>query len=232
MSVRMSLRGVASSQKLAALAGVLAVACLIAASTFLPVQSWALELASRLHGLGLRGALLFGAIYIAGAMALVPASAFSLAAGLIFGSWGILLSWVAMMVVAATSFPVARQLLADRINDIVRERRLLRTVAEVVDEEGWRMVLLVRISGIVPFGLQNYGFGVMHIPFWPYLLATSVGVLPSILIYAGAGALGNAAADAGRYTGLRMALLTAAVLAGAAVIVITARKVRRRLNEQ
>jgi hypothetical protein len=57
-------------------------------------------------------------------------------------------------------------------------------------------------------------------------------VLPSILIYAGAGALGNAAADAGRYTGLRMALLTAAVLAGAAVIVITARKVRRRLNEQ
>jgi len=104
-------------------------------------------------------------------------------------------------------------------------------VAAVIDEEGWRMVLLVRISGIVPFGLQNYSFGVTQIPFGPYLLATSVGVLPSILLYAGVGAIGNTAVDEGRHSALRMALLTAAVLAGVALIVITARKVRRRLAQ-
>jgi uncharacterized membrane protein YdjX (TVP38/TMEM64 family) len=68
-------------------------------------------------------------------------------------------------------------------------------VAEVIDEEGWRMVLLVRVSGIVPFGLQNYIFGVTRLAFLPYLLATSVGVLPSILLYGGLGAVGNVAAD-------------------------------------
>ena len=204
----------------------------LAAATVLPVQSWVVGVASRLHGWGVGGALIFTAIYAAGAMALVPASAFSLAAGLIYGGWGILISWLAMMGVAATSFPLARRFLASRVRGVVDRRRLLRTVATVIDEEGWRMVLLVRISGIVPFGLQNYSFGLTQIRFWPYLLATSVGVLPSILLYAGVGAIGNSAADETGHNGFRLALFTAAVLAGVAVIVITARKVRKRLAEQ
>jgi uncharacterized membrane protein YdjX (TVP38/TMEM64 family) len=228
----MQLRAASLPQKLLAVGGILIGAFAISASSILPVHSWAVGLATSLQGLGAGGAVLFAAVYVVGAMALIPASAFSLAAGLIYGIWGILLAWLAMIAVAATSFPLARRLLAGRVRGVVQRRRLLRTVAAVIDEEGWRMVLLVRISGIVPFGLQNYSFGVTQIPFGPYLLASSVGVLPSILLYAGVGAIGNAAVDESRHNGLRMALLTAAVLAGIAVIVITARKVRRRLAEQ
>src|SRR3954469_499613 len=81
----------------------------LAGATILPVQSWVVGVASQLHGWGVGGALIFTAIYAAGAMALVPASAFSLAAGLIYGGWGLLISWLAMMGVAATSFPLARR---------------------------------------------------------------------------------------------------------------------------
>jgi len=227
----MQFRAASVPQKLIAAGGILIGAFAIAASTVLPVHAWVVGLAANLQGLGVGGAVLFAAIYVVGAMALIPASAFSLAAGLIYGIWGILLAWLAMMAVAATSFPLARRLLTGRVRGVVERKRLLRTVAAVIDEEGWRMVLLVRISGIVPFGLQNYSFGVTQIPFGPYLLATSVGVLPSILLYAGVGAIGNTAVDESRYSGLRVALLTAAVLAGVALIVITARKVRRRLAQ-
>jgi uncharacterized membrane protein YdjX (TVP38/TMEM64 family) len=226
----MVLRAASLPQKLIAVGGILIVTFAIAASTVLPVHAWVVGLATSLQGLGVGGAVLFAAIYVVGSMALVPASAFSLAAGLIYGASGILLAWLAMMAVAATSFPLARGLLAGRVRRVVQRKRLLRTVAAVIDEEGWRMVLLVRISGIVPFGLQNYSFGITQIPFGPYLLASSVGVLPSIVLSAGVGAIGHAAAET-RHNGLRLALLTAAVLAGVAVIAITVRKVRARLAQ-
>ena len=151
----MRLPAVPSPHALTAVSVGLIAAFALAAATVLPVQSWVFGVASRLNGWGVGGALIFTAIYAAGAMALVPASAFSLAAGLIYGGWGILISWLAMMGVAATSFPLARRFLASRVRGVVDRRRLLRTVATVIDEEGWRMVLLVRISGIVPFGLQK-----------------------------------------------------------------------------
>ena len=118
------------------------------------------------------------------------------------------------MMVAATSFPLARRLLSRRVQAFVQHRTLLRVLTEIVNEEGWRVVLLVRVSGIVPFGLQNYTFGVTRI----------------ILLYAGVGAVGNAAGDSSAGN-LRLALLTVAVLAGVAVIAITARKVRVRLAQ-
>ena len=134
------------------------------------------------------------------------------------------------MLFVLLSFPLARHLLSRRVQALVKHRRILRVVTEIINEEGWRMVLLVRVSGIVPFGLQNYTFGVTRIAFGPYLLASSVGVLPSILLYAGVGAVGNAAGDSSAGN-LRLALLTVAVLAGIAVIAITARKVRVRLAQ-
>ena len=100
---------------------------------------------------------------------------------------------------------------------------------EVADEEGWRMVLLIRISGVVPFGLQNYALGLTGIGLVPYLLATAVGALPSILVYAGLGALGQATVD-GEGTGSgRLVLLAVAIVASLALVLLTAQKVRRRL---
>ena len=92
ISFGMQLRAASLPQKLIAVGGILIVAFAIAGSTVLPVHAWVVGLATSLQGLGVGGAVLFAAIYVAGSMALVPASAFSLAAGLIYGIWGILLA--------------------------------------------------------------------------------------------------------------------------------------------
>lgn len=196
----------------------------------LPVQSWLLTLGERLQSFGVFGLIGFVAIYVIGSMVLIPASALSFAAGFLYGPFGIVLSWAAMLVVAAISFPLARHLVAPSIGRLMNERPRIRIVADVIDDEGWRMVLLIRVSGFIPFGLQNYVLGVTKVPFAPYLTASSFGFLPSILVYAGSGAFGSAALTGAGTGPLRLVLLALATLAGATLAILTGVKVRSRLS--
>ena len=203
-----------------------------AALSLLPIQDWLLSAGGGLRSFGVLGVALFGAVYVCGAMLLVPASALSLASGLLYGPFGIVLSWAAMMVAATISFWLARYRLKMPVRGFMEKRPRLRAVADVIDEEGWRMVLLVRVSGFIPFGLQNYLLGATNIPFAPFLFASSLGFLPSILVYAGAGAVGSAAVGEAGGRPLQIALLALAILAGLSLVGITARKVRSRLGQQ
>src|SRR5215211_7025959 len=236
-------RGVSSRQTIAAWEGVLTAKkrlglALIALATVLtlalatwnvPLTDCILTLAMRLHGYGLAGVVLFTTMYVAFTLLFVPSSTFSLAAGLLYGVWGIPLSWFSMMVAALIAFPLARGVLVGRVEALLADRPRVRVVADAINEEGWRMVLLVRVSGIVPFGLQNYLFGITRIGFAPYILASTVGVLPSILLYAGIGAFGQASLEGTGAGLLKLAVLALSVVAALILVVITARRIRVRL---
>jgi uncharacterized membrane protein YdjX (TVP38/TMEM64 family) len=43
-----------------------------------------------------------------------------------------------------------------------------------VADDGWQVVVLMRLSPIVPFNLQNYALGVTAIPFLQYFTATLI----------------------------------------------------------
>jgi uncharacterized membrane protein YdjX (TVP38/TMEM64 family) len=203
---------------------------LTVATSNVQLTDWILLLAMRVQGYGVTGVVLFTTMYVASILLFVPASTFSLAAGLLYGAWGIPLAWFAMMMAALIAFPLARGVLAGRVEELLADRPRLRVVADAINEEGWRMVLLVRVSGIVPFGLQNYLLGVTHIRFIPYLLATTVGVLPSILLYAGIGAFGQASIDGSEFGFLKLAVLALSVIAALVLVVITARRIRLKLQ--
>lgn len=179
---------------------------------------------------GPAGFLLFVAAFVACALLLVPSSVLSLIGGLVYGVSGIPASWLCMMLTASIAFPLARAVLADAVAWAVRNRPVLRTLMIVVGEEGWRMVLLVRVSGFVPFGLQNYALGVTPVAYGPYLLASTVGILPSILVYAGIGALGQASLRSGGLATPQLVLLGLGVAASLTLIATTGLKVRNRLN--
>lgn len=198
-----------------------------------PLDERLLRVAGHVEALGGPLALLlFVGLYVTAALALIPSSALSLAAGLLYGAAGIPVAWFCIMLAAAVAFPLGRGAFLGAVRRFVANRPVLRTLAEVAEEEGWRMVLLVRVSGLVPFGLQNYALGATGVPFRPYLLATSLGVLPSILVYASIGAFGQATlrgADFGLWQKLLLAL---GVLASVALVVMAARKVRSRLRSR
>ncbi len=215
-----------------ALVSIVVVLCIVGA-TFAPsLADWLSDFSIKLRGYGLPGAVLFVGMYVAATMVFVPAWTFSLAAGLLYGVWGMPLSWAAMMAGACIAFPLARGVLAGRVQVAIRQRPRLSLVADVIDQEGWRMVLLVRISGIVPFGLQNYVLGVTRIGFLPFLLASSIGVLPSILVYAGAGAFGQATLAGPETSSLKIAPLCLSAGAALTLVVITARRIRTKISSR
>jgi uncharacterized membrane protein YdjX (TVP38/TMEM64 family) len=213
-----------------ALVGIAVVLCIVGAASGSSFTSWLSDFSATLRAYGLPGVSLFLGMYVAGTMVLVPAWTFSLAAGLLYGVWGIPLSWAAMMAGAGIAFPLARGVLAGPVQRAIRQKPRLRLVADVIDQEGWRMVLLIRVSGIVPFGLQNYVLGVTRIDFLPFLLASAIGVLPSILLYAGAGAFGQATFSAPETTSLKTAVLALSALAAVALVLVTARRIREKLK--
>jgi hypothetical protein len=78
-----------------------------------------------------------------------------------------------------------RRLLLQRqhkIQPLLNRRPKYRKLDRAIAEDGWQVVVLMRLSPIVPFNLQNYALGVTDIPFMQYLTATLIGIAPGIAI--------------------------------------------------
>ena len=54
----------------------------------------------------------------------------------------------------------------------------LRQVDQAIREQGWKIVLLLRLSPLIPFNLLNYALGLTSIPVHQYVAATLVGTMP------------------------------------------------------
>jgi uncharacterized membrane protein YdjX (TVP38/TMEM64 family) len=89
------------------------------------------------------------------------------------------------------------------------------------------VVALLRLSSIVPFNLQNYALGATAIPFWQYLAATLVGIIPGIAIYVYFGIFGK-----GLQSGpsvLDWALFGLGLLAAAALAILVMRQTKAKM---
>ena len=101
----------------------------------------------------------------------------------------------------------------------------MRVVDRAIEEEGWKIVVLLRLNPLIPFNLQNYFFGATKIGFLPYLAATFFGIMPGGAAYIYLGALGKVAAVGGGT--LKTALLGLGLAATVILVVIIARKAMR-----
>jgi uncharacterized membrane protein YdjX (TVP38/TMEM64 family) len=53
-----------------------------------------------------------------------------------------------------------------------------QAVEAAVEEEGWKMVLLLRLSPVIPFALLNYMLSLTSISFFSYAWTSAVGIIP------------------------------------------------------
>jgi uncharacterized membrane protein YdjX (TVP38/TMEM64 family) len=114
------------------------------------------------------------------------------------------------------------------------EHRTVRGVDGAIAAEGFKVVLLQRISPLVPWNALNYGLSLTGVRLRDYVLGSWLGMLPGTLLYVAAGAsarsLAAALAGAGDRPGPWLALLLAAGLAAtAAAVALVARAARRAL---
>lgn len=213
------------------------VVALIAGVRLLPVGEWLGSLNQWLEGLGAVGIVVFILAYILATVFFLPGVILTLGAGFAFGLlWGMVGVSIGSTAGAACAFLIARYFARQKVSRALSGKSNFRAIDRVVGEKGWRIVLLLRLSPLVPFNLQNYLYGLTAIRFWPYVLASWIGMLPGTLLYVYLGAAGRvgikaaAAGETGRDP-LEMVFFGVGLLATLVVTVYVTRLARRALSE-
>ena len=211
----------------------IALVAVFAAWFLLPLKDWLDTFSGWIEGLGVWGGVVFAAAYIVATVFLAPGAPFTIAAGLVFGlGWGFPVVMVGATVGAALAFLTARYLVRDRIKGMIEKRPKFQAVDKAVAEDGWKVVLLLRLSPLVPFNLQNYFFGITQIKFWHYVLATFVGIIPGVILYLYLGAIGGALTGGGGEWGTAQWVFFGIGLAATIVVAfLVTKKAKEKLKE-
>ncbi len=140
-------------------------------------------LIARVEALGAWAPVAFVAGYAIAVVVFVPASLLTLAAGAVFGvARGTLLVAAGATLGASAAFLIARYGARDAVARRLADRPRFAALDRAVGAEGRKLVFLLRLSPVVPFGLLNYALGLTRVRFVDYLIA-SVGMLPGTLLY-------------------------------------------------
>lgn len=124
----------------------------------------------------------FIVVYGLGAAVGMPALPFTVAAGVLFGMLlGSVLSWAGALVAAAIGYWTANRVARDVVLRWIR--RYKRADAAVEDSRDFDGMLRLRLLPVIPLGVVNFVGGLARAPFWPYMAATAIGVIPATLIY-------------------------------------------------
>ena len=142
--------------------------------------------------------LFFIAAYVAASIAFVPGALLTMAAGAVFGlGRGVPLVFTSAVLGSSAAFAIARTIARDRVRRWLTRDPRAAAVADGVAGEGLKIVLLLRLSPVVPYNLLNYALGASPVRYRDFL-GGSVGMLPGTVLYTYYGkVIGDVAALAG-----------------------------------
>ncbi len=208
-------------------------AALFAAWQFLPLAEWLHSLEGWIAGLGILGGFVYGAVYVVATLLLVPGSVLTIGAAYLFGiAGGIAVVWPSATVAAAVGFLGTRYVARERVEKYARRHPKFGALDAAIGRNGWKVVALLRFNAIVPFAVSNSLFGLTSVRFWPFLAASSLGILPGTLFYLSLGVAGKSLSRMGELSGWQWALIAAGVLATAATAVILTRFAKKELESR
>jgi len=145
------------------------------------------------------GVLSFILVYFLATIFFVPGSILTLGAGFVFSAaldnnlgWGVLLGTAAVWVGASTgsiaAFLLGRYLFRDCcVGTITKKYQIFQAIDSALTNNGLKIMILLRLSPIIPFNILNYAAGVTGVQFWHYAVA-SVAMLPGTILYVFLGA--------------------------------------------
>jgi len=184
------------------------------------------------EGLGALGPIAFICGYMAATVAFIPGSVLTLAAGAIFGlGQGVIYVMVGATAGASLAFLLARFVAREAIAQRVAGNPRFAAIDRAVGREGFKIVVLLRLSPVFPFNMLNYGLGLTNVRFVDYV-AASIGMLPGSLLYTYSGfvagdivrLVGNTAPARGPGYYAVVALGLAATIAVTTIVTRTARR--------
>jgi uncharacterized membrane protein YdjX (TVP38/TMEM64 family) len=210
------------------------VAAVVLAGRMLPFREGLDTFGRWIEGLGPAGDALFIAAYALVTVLMMPAVLMMIAAGYFFGlGKGVLLVSAGATLGAALAFLIARHLARGRVERYAAGNARYAAIDAAVGKKGWPIVFLLRLSPLVPFVVSNYFYGLTAIRFWPYVLASWVGMIPLQFLYVSFGVAGREASlpSEGPAAAWKWGLLAVGALVTVAATVYAGRIVREALEE-
>ena len=170
---------------------------LFLAMKFLPVQQWLGSFNDWVGQMGAVGIFIFIGVYAVATVLLAPGAILTIGAGFAFGlSKGFLAVSAGSTLGAALAFLVARFIARDKVEAIAERNDKFRNVDSAIGKQGAKLIFLLRLSPVIPFNLSNYLYGLTGVKFWPYVLASWIGMMPGTFLYVYIGTASQAAISA------------------------------------
>jgi uncharacterized membrane protein YdjX (TVP38/TMEM64 family) len=170
---------------------------LFGAARLLPVAQWLEAFNKWVGDLGPWGMVIFIGVYVLATILMVPGSILTVGAGLVFGlGWAFVAVSIGSTIGAALAFLISRFLARERVEALAEKNESFHRIDKAIGEQGAKLILLLRLSPLIPFNLSNYFYGITGVKFWPYVLASWIGMLPGTLLYVYLGSAGRAGLQA------------------------------------
>ena len=108
-----------------------------------------------------------------------PGVVFIMGAGFVFGFWrGLLAVWIGGAVGQALSFLLARYLLRDWVESFVQSKwKRWKYIDAALENDGWKLVLIMRLSPIIPYNLLNIAMATTSMHFWSFAFVSAIGIV-------------------------------------------------------
>jgi uncharacterized membrane protein YdjX (TVP38/TMEM64 family) len=202
-----------------------------------PLDHWAQPFVEWIRSAGAVAAMVYVAVYVVATLALLPGSLLTAAAGFAFGPvWGTLVASPTSVLAATLAFLLGRTVARAWVLKRLPRWPLCAALDQVIGDQGFKIVFLLRLSPVLPFGLLSYALGLTRVRLRDYVLGSFLGMLPATILYVYVGSLGTNAGDllhgSGAAAGIvKQALRWAGLAATVLVLVLLVRRARKMLRE-
>ncbi len=215
------------------LGGLGVVAALVAAVVLLPVGEGLASAIAWVEDLGPWGPLAFVGLYVLVCVLALPGAIPTLGAGAVFGVWqGSLLVSVGSTIGATAAFLIGRYLARDAVSRKIAGSRGFSAIDRAVQDEGFKIVALTRLSPLFPFNVLNYAYGVTGVGLKPYVLGSWLGMIPGTVMYVSIGSVVGLAVEDRERSTTEWVLFGVGLLATVAVTVVVTKVARKHLESR
>ena len=164
--------------------------------SLLPLASWISTLVEWGQQHTIAGPIAYVCFVVIATVLFLPGSVAMMIGGFLFGFLpGFLFAVLAVPIGAQGAFEFGRWVARPWVRKQVADNQRMHAIEAALREEAFVIVVLTRLSLIIPFNLLNYAFGATSVKAATHLVATAIGMLPAIALYV---YLGTLARDLGQ----------------------------------
>jgi uncharacterized membrane protein YdjX (TVP38/TMEM64 family) len=190
-----------------------------------------------IDALGTLGVIAFILIYVVATVAFIPGSVLTLGAGVVFGVVaGSIYVFIGASLGATAAFLLGRYLARDWVSKKIAANPKFQAIDHAIGREGFKIVLLTRLSPVFPFNFLNYALGLTKVSLRDYVLGL-VGMIPGTVMYVYIGSLAGSIAMIGMEEQrgdptLQWTIRIVGFIATVAVVVYVTHIARRALQQR